>query len=164
MFWFDNEFCVKNEYIRLFLGTLVGKRKQAIFKKRWFDITMDSAVAVRRSDYCVPQNRGLRRCWAPAHSTCRTGPSYKQFSSYLLICHRVRQIPSLETAKLAVGTLLTDSRLDLIHDLLPEIYWCLHCAVHVHVRWTGEKVRGAKVHKDGSKIPTWQTVPLVYKL
>jgi hypothetical protein len=38
-FWFDNEFCVKNEYIRFFLGTLVGKRKQTIFKKRWFDIT-----------------------------------------------------------------------------------------------------------------------------
>jgi hypothetical protein len=39
MFWFDNEFCFKNEYIRFFLGTLVGKRKQTIFKKRWFDIT-----------------------------------------------------------------------------------------------------------------------------
>ncbi len=24
-----------------------------------------------------PQNRGLRRCWAPAHSTCCTVPSYK---------------------------------------------------------------------------------------
>jgi hypothetical protein len=23
----------------IFLGTLVGKRKQTIFKKRWFDIT-----------------------------------------------------------------------------------------------------------------------------
>jgi hypothetical protein len=29
----------QNEYIRFFLGTLVGKRKQTIFKKRWFDIT-----------------------------------------------------------------------------------------------------------------------------
>jgi hypothetical protein len=25
---------------KLFLGTLVGKRKQTIFKKRWFDITI----------------------------------------------------------------------------------------------------------------------------
>ncbi len=39
MFWFDNEFCFKNEYIWFFLGTLVRKRKQTIFKKRWFDIT-----------------------------------------------------------------------------------------------------------------------------
>ncbi len=39
MFWFENKFCFKNEYIRFFLGTLVGKRKLTIFKKRWFDIT-----------------------------------------------------------------------------------------------------------------------------
>jgi hypothetical protein len=39
-YWFDNEFCLKNVYIRFFLGTLVGKRKQTIFEKRWFDITI----------------------------------------------------------------------------------------------------------------------------
>jgi hypothetical protein len=38
MFWFDNEFCFKNEYIQIFGGTLVGKRQQTIFKKCWFDI------------------------------------------------------------------------------------------------------------------------------
>jgi len=31
-------------------------------------------------------------------------------------------------------------------------------------RWTQEKVRGATVHKAGSKIPTWLTVSHVYKL
>ncbi len=31
-------------------------------------------------------------------------------------------------------------------------------------RWTREKVRGAIVHKAGSKIPTWLTVSPVYKL
>ncbi len=30
--------------------------------------------------------------------------------------------------------------------------------------WTREKVRGATVHKAGSKIPTWLTVSSVYKL
>ncbi len=34
----DNEFCFKNEYFRFFGGTFVGKRKQTILKKRWFDI------------------------------------------------------------------------------------------------------------------------------
>jgi hypothetical protein len=28
----------------IFLGTLVGKRKQTIFKKRWFDITTATAT------------------------------------------------------------------------------------------------------------------------
>ncbi len=45
MFWFDNEFCFKNEYIRFFVGTLVGKRKQTIFKKRWFDITIQDTYS-----------------------------------------------------------------------------------------------------------------------
>ncbi len=31
-------------------------------------------------------------------------------------------------------------------------------------RWTSEKVKGATVHKAGSKIPTWLTVSPVYKL
>ena len=39
MFCSDNEFCFKNENIRFFWGTFVGKRKQTILKKRWFDIT-----------------------------------------------------------------------------------------------------------------------------
>jgi hypothetical protein len=36
----------QNEYIRFFLGTLVGKRKQTIFKKRWFDITTSEYATV----------------------------------------------------------------------------------------------------------------------
>jgi hypothetical protein len=29
----------------IFMGTLVGKRKQTIFKKRWFDITNELMLA-----------------------------------------------------------------------------------------------------------------------
>jgi hypothetical protein len=31
----------------IFLGTLVGKRKQTIFKKRWFDITNNQGFRIR---------------------------------------------------------------------------------------------------------------------
>jgi hypothetical protein len=48
---FDNEFCFKNEYIRFFLGTLVGKRKQTIFKKRWFDITNSDQAQINSEDW-----------------------------------------------------------------------------------------------------------------
>ncbi len=119
------------------------------------------ALAVRRFVHCVrsykglPPNRGLRRCWAPAHSTCRTGPWLLTIFSFPLFVHRV-------DAK-HHGILPPDSRLDLIHDLTA---WnlLLFALCSVHVRWTREKVRGAKVHKAGSKIPTLLTVPLVYKL
>jgi hypothetical protein len=35
-------FVSKSEYFQFFGGMLVGKRKQTIFKKRWFDITKKS--------------------------------------------------------------------------------------------------------------------------
>ncbi len=51
MFWFDNEFCFENEYIRFFGGTLVGKQNQTIFKKRWFDIANHHNTCTSRRWY-----------------------------------------------------------------------------------------------------------------
>jgi hypothetical protein len=41
----------------------------------------------------LPQNRGLKRCWAPAHSTCRTGPSCKHFPSTACFVFRAHSKP-----------------------------------------------------------------------
>jgi hypothetical protein len=43
----------------IFLGTLVGKRKQTIFKKRWFDITSYYVLAIQPSLYAAKQYTNL---------------------------------------------------------------------------------------------------------
>jgi hypothetical protein len=49
----------------IFLGTLVGKRKQTIFKKRWFDIT--TADPDPYQNLMDPQH-----CWMSAYLSTRT--------------------------------------------------------------------------------------------
>ncbi len=49
--------------------------------------------AVRSYKRFLLQNRGSRRCWTPAPSSCRTGPRYKQFSPTPCFVHRVDSKP-----------------------------------------------------------------------
>jgi hypothetical protein len=46
-------------------------------------------ACVRSSKQFLPQNTGLRRRSTPAHSTCRTGPSYIQLPPTPCFFHRV---------------------------------------------------------------------------
>ncbi len=54
-------FVSKTNILDFFLGTLVGKRKQTIFKKRWFDITTGHHDRRRKlaAVHCVPRRRFL---------------------------------------------------------------------------------------------------------
>jgi hypothetical protein len=54
-----------------FLGTLVGKRKQTILKKRWFDIASSEPLLKREAILLYTKKRGLLRVWV--YSMNKTG-------------------------------------------------------------------------------------------
>jgi hypothetical protein len=61
--------------------TFIAKLPEKNSQERW--------TSVRSYKPILPQNGAIRSWWTPAHSTCRAGPSCKNFSHTLCFVHRV---------------------------------------------------------------------------
>jgi hypothetical protein len=74
------------------------------------------------------------------------------------VCSQSGQIQSVTILQNPVPSPLHTAYVYTVHGIL------IHTRKGGGGSWTREKVRGATVHKAGSKIPTWLTVSPVYKL